>query len=157
MHMYTSIDLCTQLGFQKLWKTSFSALMLRFGMNLTSSGSCSKPLFSQYIKPYLAHFQNTQKMLKENPRFTRNSESKREFFTKHPQVNFILIGTFFDLDPRILKFTNHFYLVVNIFDWRERSKSSQRVFCCKVYVLTSFLSFILFNLVFILFICFIRD
>ena len=157
MHAYIGIDLCTQLGFQKLWKTSFSALMLRFGMNPTSFGSYSKPLFSQYIKPYLAHFQNTQKMLRENPRFTRNSESKREFFTKHPQVNFILIGTFFDLDPRILKFTNHFYLVVNIFDWREQSKSSQRAFCCKVYVLTSFLSFILFNLVFILFICFIRD
>ena len=85
-------------------------------MNPTSFGSYSKPLFSQYIKPYLAHFQNTQKMLSEDPRFTRNSESKREFFTKHPQVNFILIGTFFDLDPQILKFTNHFYLVVNIFD-----------------------------------------
>ena len=41
------------------------------------------PIFSLY-KAYMAPFQNTQKILKENLRFTRNSESKREFFTKHP-------------------------------------------------------------------------
>ena len=49
----------------------------------------------------------------ENLRFTRNSESKREFFIKHPQVNFILIGTLSGLDSRVLKFTNYFCLVVN--------------------------------------------
>ena len=92
-------------------KDKFSTLMLRFGMNFTSSGSLSKPLFSHYIKPYMTNFQNTQKIIGENLRFTRNSKSKREFFTKHFQVNFIVIETFSGLDPQVLKFTNHFYLV----------------------------------------------
>ena len=144
MHMYAGMNLRTQLGFQKLWKTSFIALMLRFGMNLTSFRSCSKLLFSHYIKPYMAHFQNTQEILREKLRFTRKSESKKEFFIKHPQVNFILSGTSSSLNPRVLKFTNHFCLVVNRFDWGEQRKSSQRAFCCEVYVLISFPSFFSF-------------
>ena len=79
-------------------RDKFSALKLRFGTNPTSSGSRSKPSFSHYIKPYMVSFQNTQKILKENLRFTRNSESKKKFFTKHPQVNFLLIGTFSGLN-----------------------------------------------------------
>ena len=51
-------------------------------MNPISSRSFSKPLFFNYIKPYMVHFKNTQKILRENTRFTGNSESKREFFTK---------------------------------------------------------------------------
>jgi len=58
-------------------KGKFSALELRFGMNPTLSGSCSKPVFSQYKKPYMVCFQNTHKILRENLRFTRNNESKR--------------------------------------------------------------------------------
>ena len=58
-------------------------------MNPTSSGSRSKPLFFNYIKPYIVPFQDTQKILRENLRFTRNSESKKELFIKHPQVDFI--------------------------------------------------------------------
>ena len=61
-------------------------------------------------------FQNKQKILRENLRFIRNCESKRESFRKYPQVNFILIGNFSGLDPRVLKFTNHFCLVMNRFD-----------------------------------------
>ena len=68
----------------KTMKDKFSVLMLWFGMNPTSSGSRSKLPFSYYIKPYMVPFQNTQKVLRENLRFTRNSESKREFFTKYP-------------------------------------------------------------------------
>ena len=105
------------------YEGKFSTLMLRFGMNPTSSGRHSKPLFSHYIKSYMAPFQNTQKILKENIRFIGNSESKREFFIKHPQVKFILIGTFFGLDLRVLKFINHSCLIVNRFDWGEWSKS----------------------------------
>jgi len=85
-------------------------------MNHTSSRSHSKPLFSQYKKPYMVHFQKTQKILRENLRFTRNSESKREFFI---DVNFLLIKTFSGLDFRVLKFINQFCLVVNRFDWEE--------------------------------------
>ena len=79
MHAYVSTNLRTQLGYQKLIKDKFSALMLRFRMNLISSKSHSKPLFSHYIKPYMAPFQNIQKILNENLRFTRNSGSKRDF------------------------------------------------------------------------------
>ena len=82
-------------------------------MNLTSSGSRFKPPFFNYIKPYKIYFENTEKILRENLRFIRNSGSKRELFIKHPQVNLILIGTFSGLDPRVLKFTNNFCLVVN--------------------------------------------
>ena len=70
-------------------------------MNPTFSGSCSKPLFFNYIKSYIVYFKNTQKILRENLRFTRSSESKREFF---------------GLNHRVLKFINYFCLIVNRFD-----------------------------------------
>ena len=85
-------------------------------MNPTSSRSHFKPLFFNYIKPYMICFENTEKILRENLKFTRNSGSKRKLFTKHAQVNFILIETFSGLDPRVLKFTNNFCLVVNRFN-----------------------------------------
>ena len=56
-------------------------------------------------------FQNTQKILRENLKFTRNNESKREFFTKHPQVNFLLIGNFSGLDLQVLRL-----LITFVFD-----------------------------------------
>lgn len=80
-------------------------------MNTTSSGSHSKPLFSHYIKPYMAAFQNTQKFLKENTRFTRNSESKTKFFTKHLQVNIFLIEAFTSLDLGVVRL-----LITFVFD-----------------------------------------
>ena len=55
------------------------------------------PIF-QYKKPYMVSFQNTHKILRENLIFIRNGESKREFFRKHPQVNFLLIETFSSLN-----------------------------------------------------------
>ena len=116
----------------EIYERKFFTLILRFGTNPTLSRSCSKPLFSHYIKPYMAPFQNTQKILRENLRFTSNSESKREFFTKHPQVNFILIGKFSGLDLQVLKFTNHSYLIVNRFDWGERLKSNSKSFLFEV-------------------------
>ena len=92
--------------FQKLWKASFSALKLGFGTNPTLSRSRFKASFSNYKKPYRVPFQDTQKILRKNIRFTRNSESKREFFTKHPQVNICLIRTYSGLDLRISRFVN---------------------------------------------------
>ena len=56
-------------------------------MNSTPSRSHSKPLFFNYIKSYMVYFRKIEKILRENTRFTRSSESKKEFFTKHPQVN----------------------------------------------------------------------
>ena len=52
-------------------------------MNPTSSGSRSKPPFFNYIKQYMVYFKKTEKFLRENTRFTRNSESKREFFSQN--------------------------------------------------------------------------
>ena len=92
------------------------------------------PIFQLY-KTLHGIFQRTEKIQRENTRFTRNSESKSEFFTKYPQVNFLLIVTFSSLNLRVLKFINQFCLVVNRFDWGERSKSSQRVFVFEVQVL----------------------
>ena len=80
-------------------------------MNPTSFGSHSKTLFFNYIKPYMVPFQNTQKILWENLRFTRNSELKRESFTKHPEVNFYLIGAFFGPDPLSLRLLITFLLI----------------------------------------------
>ena len=61
------------------------------------------PIF-QLDKAIHGTFQNTQKILRENTRFTRNRESKREFFTKHPQVNIFLIEAFFGLDFQVSRF-----------------------------------------------------
>ena len=116
--VYSCVCLCTHAKVPETMKDKFYALKLRFRMNLTSSRSRSKPLFFffQYKKLYMVHFQNTQKILRENIKFTRISKSKREFFTKHPQVNFLLIETFSGLDLQVLKFTNQFCLIVNRFD-----------------------------------------
>ena len=81
------MGMCMHVRVSKTMKDKFSALKLSFGMNPTLSRSNSKPSFSQYKKPYMVPFQNTEKILRENKRFTRNSESKKEFFTKHFQVN----------------------------------------------------------------------
>ena len=62
-------------------------------MNPTSSGSHSKPPFFNYIKHYMVYFKKTEKILRENTRFTRNSESRREFFSQN-----ILKSIFFDYD-----------------------------------------------------------
>ena len=92
-----ALCMCTHFRFPETMKGKFSVLKLRFGMNPTSSRSHSKPPFFQYKKPYMVPFQNIEKILKENKRFTRNNESKREFFTKHPQVNIFRLGPFLAL------------------------------------------------------------
>ena len=94
-------------------KDKFSALKIKVWNESHIIWEPFKPPFFNYIKPYKIYFENTEKILRENLRFIRNSGSKRELFTKHPQVNLILIGTFSGLDPRVLKFTNNFCLVVN--------------------------------------------
>ena len=83
---------------------------LKFGLERISHrlGVISNPYFLTIKKPYMVHFQNTQTILRENTRFDRNSESKKEFLTKHPQVNIFLVETFVGLDLRISKFTNRF-------------------------------------------------
>ena len=100
MHVYIYTSLCVHVKVPKIMKDKFLCIETWFGMNPTLFGCCSKPPFPNYIKPYTVSFQNTQKILMENIRFTRNSESKR-FFTKHPQANIFLIKEFFGLDLRV--------------------------------------------------------
>ena len=88
-YVYVGTFLRTQLGFQKNKKDKFFTIMAVVGMNPTLFGSYSKPHFFNYKKPYMIHFQDTYKILREYLRFTRNCESKRKFFTKHHQFNFI--------------------------------------------------------------------
>ena len=70
-HVYAGMFLYMQLGFQKHKKDKLLQLWLRFGINPTLSGSYSKPHFFHYKKPYMVHFQNTQKSYGKNLRFTR--------------------------------------------------------------------------------------
>ena len=57
LHMYTGLILRTHSDFQKVIQGKFSAFILRFGINPTSFGDRSKPLFSHYKNPYMVYFQ----------------------------------------------------------------------------------------------------
>ena len=87
MHAYIYTSMCVYVKVPEIMKDKFFCIKTWFGTNPTLFESCSKPTFSNYIKPYTVPSQNTQKILRENIRFIRNSELKREFFTKHHQVN----------------------------------------------------------------------
>ena len=84
-------------------------------MNPTSSRSHSKLLFFNYIKPYMVPFQDIENP-KGNLKFTKNSESKKEFFHKTSLSQFSLIGAFFGLDPLILRLLITFLLICERFD-----------------------------------------
>jgi len=86
MHAYTYTGMRTHVRVLETMKDS--ALKMDFGMNPTSNGSRSKPLFSHYIKPYIVAFQNTQKILRDNLRFIRHSESKRVFYKTSSSQHF---------------------------------------------------------------------
>jgi len=47
-----ALCMCTHVRVLEIMKGKFSALKLRFGMNPTSSGSCSKPPFFFNIKSH---------------------------------------------------------------------------------------------------------
>ena len=84
MHAYAYTGMHTHAKVPKTIKNKFFALKFVFGTNPISSGSHSKNPFFYYKKLYIVHIQNKQKILRENTRFTKNSELKKEFFTKHP-------------------------------------------------------------------------
>ena len=90
MRMYVGMDLYMQLGFQKPKKDKFSALKTEVWIESHIVWEPFQTPFFQLYKALHGIFQNTNKILRENLRFTRNNESKREFFTKHPQVKSIL-------------------------------------------------------------------
>ena len=82
MHVYTYTSMRAHVRVLETMKGKFSAFKTWFGMNLTSSRSRSEPHFLT-IKSHTWYLFKTQKIIRENIRFTRNNESKREFFTKH--------------------------------------------------------------------------
>ena len=55
------------------------------------------PIFQLYKDLHGIFQKYTHKILRENRRFIGNSESKREFFTKYPQVNIFLLRPFLAL------------------------------------------------------------
>ena len=144
-------------------------------MTPTSPGSHFKPLIFNYINPYMVYFKHTRKILRKNLKFARNSESKREFFTKHPQVNFLLICAFSGLDLWVLRL-----LITSLFDckyiwlrgivkikpksfyfWGISSKLSFS-FLCFFFLLLIFLFYLFFLFIYVLicllslgFLCFI--
>ena len=80
------------------WQNRFldnEPVVARFPSN--KGGSHSKPPFFNYIKPYIVAFQNTQKILRENTRFTRNSESKRDFSQNVLKSMYFLLRPFLAL------------------------------------------------------------
>ena len=122
-------------------------------MNPTSFGSHSRPLFSHYIKPYMAPFQNTQKILRENLWFTRNSESKRDFSQNILKSILLWLGSFLVL---IIVFWSLLIIFVWLWiDLTERNSQNQAKklsflsICSNLFFLIS-----AFNLVLFLFLCF---
>ena len=63
MHTYAYTSMRVHARVPETMKDKFSAFKIWFGMNPTSSGCHSKPLFSDYKKPYMVPFRHT-----ENPR-----------------------------------------------------------------------------------------
>ena len=79
LRAYAGLILRMDSDFQKPKQCKFSVSILRFEMNPTSSGDCSKPFFLHYKELYMVYFQNTQKSNEKTLRFTRNSESEESF------------------------------------------------------------------------------
>ena len=70
-HAYAGIFLRTQLGFQKYGKDKFFAIMTEVWNESHIVWEPSKPLFFNYKKSYMVHFQNTQKSHRKSLRFNR--------------------------------------------------------------------------------------
>ena len=89
-------------------------------MNLTLSMHHSKPLFSQYKKPYMVPFQKTHKNPKEKHKDSLETVNQRGSFSQN-----ILKSIFFWLGPFLVlifefKITNYLLLIMNRFYWREQ-------------------------------------
>ena len=97
LHAYAGPILRTYSDFQKAIQGKFFAFMLRFGMNPTSSEDCSKPIFSQYKKPYMVYFQNTQKSHGKILRFTKNINQRGSFSLNILKSIFFWLGPFLAL------------------------------------------------------------
>ena len=125
LHAYASSILHTHSDFQKATQGKFSAFMLRFGMNLTSSEDHSKPILSHYKKPYMIYFQNIQKSCGKILRFTKNINQRGSF-----SLN-ILKSIFFWLEPFLalifeFKNTNNYFIELWI-DLTEGNNKKSRL------------------------------
>ena len=152
MYGYTYTGMRTHVKVPETMKCKFLTFKTWFWNESHIVWELFQPLFSNYKKPYMVHFQNTHKILWENTRFTRNSESKREFFTKHPQVNSFLIEAFLSLNLPVSRLLIIFYLIVNRLI-EENGQNQAKEFCVLRYnVLVPFLfPFPCFDLHFLVF------
>ena len=101
----------------------------------------------------MVHFQNTQKSHEKNLKSTRKEWIKKEFFTKHPQVSFYLIETFFGPNPSSLRLLITLSLNCDRFDWGKWSKIKPRSFWFKVSFKTLFFFFSALIFILICFFC----
>ena len=73
-------------------------------------GAFPKPYFHN-INSHTWYLSKTYRnLMGKTLRFTRNSKSKKEFSTKHPQVNFIWLGPFFWPWSLSFNIANHFLI-----------------------------------------------
>ena len=66
--MYVSMDLGTQLKFQKPMKGKFSTLKTEVWNESHIIWEPFQTLIFNYIKPYMVYFKNTKKILREKPK-----------------------------------------------------------------------------------------
>ena len=99
-------------------------------------------LFSHYIKPYIVAFQNTSEILGENTRFTRNSESNREFFHKIFSSQYFSDCDIFWPWSWSFKIINHFciWLWIDLTKRNGQNQANELLFW-GIKFLTSFLLF----------------
>ena len=108
LHEHTCTGMCTQLGFHKLCKESFFAIKLVWNKSHIVWEPPQAPFFLLY-KAIKETFSKEEKKGGKNIEVSlENSESKGDFFTKHPQVKFCLIVTFSGLNFRVLSSLIHF-------------------------------------------------
>lgn len=89
----------------------------------------------------MVSFQKTEKILSENIRFAKISESKREFFSKHHQVNIFLIRTYFGLDLQIQGLLTNLILGVNRLPKGNGQNQVKEPFVLEVKVIAFLASF----------------
>ena len=162
MHAYAYTSMRTHVRVPETMKDKeffFFCIKDGFWNESTLFGSRSKPLFSHYTKPYIVAFQNTEKILRENTRFSRNSESKREFFHKKSLSQYFYNWGLFWLWSWSFKITNHFCIWLWI-DLTEENGQNQakELFFWGIKFFTSFLLFffvLIFIFVYVAYFCII--
>ena len=78
-------------------------------MNPALFGSCFKPHFFHYMKPYMIHFQDGEN-LKGKPKIHEKIVNEKCVFHKTPSSHFLSDSDLFCSNPLSLKFSNHVFI-----------------------------------------------